>query len=746
MARTLHHWQALCGEIGGPNAWIKVAKYKLGAFFSHWTHQPIPKSPFSRVRDHPGVLLGGRAYKFVRRTVEKHGKSFLQSVGQLKRSFPRPPKSFVDQEVASTFAKLTRPKPVERMVRLRDWGDPTVRPGQFYHITKDIVVMELRRTVDELFNRATYTMQDRIRPFFPSTSANYVNSRSGGGAVGYIMNDPELLLGLRTYGFSREIIRPVRRGLERVANGELGAVVDHQAVERRFATLWLRLLKTARMEDATVHLVGLSEALKARVISKGPPATYTVLKPLQQKMWQVLSKHPCFKLTGQPVDEKYVQERLGRSLSAAQAYLSGDYSDATNEIHSWVSEAICRRIADVLKLSFVERTLFERALTGHEIAVPGFKQGGSVATRPQRSGQLMGSIVSFPILCIANAALTRFALEQAVNRRMSLRDAPMMINGDDVAAKTTPLGRELWAKITGFCGLAESIGKTYYSREFVQINSRNFERCNDVAEEEDGLVFSETKFVNLALAYGLKRSDASGGSKISHEDAFAEGLGSIGSRFQALREQAPKWLRSRVLDLALEENRSVLERVHVPWFMPTYLGGLGLPPFSVKKNGKTIVRGPSDLDLAKAKSIKLNWERRRPVTVSGERTWHMRKLTEKTLKDFGVPEVEVGEEEERDVQSAVSTLTIAQLFDADYSFEDLYRPENPSLSALRHNERLWKNAAPLGGADPTLIFTEPQRKAYNVMKEEQERVPTVRREPDPLFRPLPAVFATRLQA
>jgi hypothetical protein len=84
----------------------------------------------------------------------------------------------------------------------------------------------------------------------------------------------------------------------------------------------------------------------------------------------------------------------------------------------------------------------------------------------------MGSPVSFPILCLFNAALTRFALEVAnFGQSYMLKDLPMLINGDDLLCRTTPYEYDTWKEITRFGGLIPSMGKNFRSDTIGTINS-----------------------------------------------------------------------------------------------------------------------------------------------------------------------------------------------------------------------------------------------------------------------------------
>ena len=134
--------------------------------------------------------------------------------------------------------------------------------------------------------------------------------------------------------------------------------------------------------------------------------------------------------------------------------------------------------------------------------------------REQKEGQLMGSITSFPFLCLANAAFCRWALEISEHKKMRVRNqpldcksmiAPLLINGDDCTMKGCRSNmRHLWTTITSFGGLTSSLGKTLFSlkeKPITVINSQTFDYV-------DGQWVTR-KYVNLGILMSKPRSGMS---------------------------------------------------------------------------------------------------------------------------------------------------------------------------------------------------------------------------------------------
>jgi hypothetical protein len=367
-------------------------------------------------------------------------------------------------------------------------------------------------------------------------------------------------------------------------------------------------------------------------------------------------------------------DRLGRKLQSNEGYLSGDYAAATDNLHSWVSNTIANAVSDRLKLSEIERKLFIASLTGH-----------TIEGRKQTTGQLMGSITSFPVLCIANAAFTRWAKEIDLKRKVSLKDSTIMVNGDDVAMRCTKQGYRYWSKITKFGGLEESVGKTFFSRQFVQINSVNYLRDEDnpvdlVTSEKGKTIirscpFHEVKYVNMGLITGTKRS----GGNIGLKDQ-SDSKTNLGTWYRELMKLCPNHLREDVHQHFINRHRKTLNKFQIPWYVPEWLGGWGLTGYT----------SPSELDLRVAGMILRNWETVRPISIAHqEASWKTWLMAEKRIPAFTVnqrsnPGVDA-------YTNLVSKICIDLLFDSDVDLEQLFvAPESKeNFWIFQINEKIW---------------------------------------------------------
>jgi len=656
MGSTVVHWVQGAVASGG---WMQFVKYKLAAFFAaHNEQKTLPKRPFGSFRDDPKHLVGGRVGRFIDLLIKfrpKQRMSFLTSILRSKNGMPRPDSQQIRAKEQEAVRKLTSHVPDQRPKSIISWADldeRRIHPKVCTVLGREQFENQLRRTVVELFAGQRYSIEDRIRPFFPSTSANYANSRRHAGAVGVLLEHQTLLDGLRKEGgYLHAEINKTGETEERREAAPLEELRITPASKtdftRAFSQLYWRIMKAAQMELPVVIPLGLAEPLKVRVITKGPPLLYTALKPLQRFMHSVLRKHPCFKFIGEPVTSAKLWQRLGSSLKDEEQFVSADYEDSTNTLKSWVSEVIADEICNQVGIQGLEKTLFIDSLIGHTFLPPPIaepktesenkfnKMLAHAVANPQdrlpdeivdklihqQHGQLMGSITSFPILCIANATICRWAMECAKGSIMKLNNMPLTINGDDAAFKTTESGYAYWQQIAEFSGMKESIGKTFVSRFFVNINSTNFiynrenarpvstrrMTYNEKGEDVEEFIvrynpFHPVQYINMGLLLGLKRS-------VGFDSRQETPYGSLGSRYRALMEASPLKCKEMVSKKFFDHNRDLIDAARLPYKIPEWLGGLGL----TYPGDKYL---PSRLDLQIAASILINWNRKKTQALS----------------------------------------------------------------------------------------------------------------------------------
>lgn len=640
IAGDVQQWRLWIEDAGD---WMKLCKYKLAVFYQYaqkdlLEDKQLPPSPLKNTTSHPLHLLGGRAGRFLRRMIRKTAplrQVLLSSLLLIKTGMPRPDKDALLQAAQKTLAALVTPRRTEWIHK------PVVVPGLGDYRRRHGIVSfaeleeQVRRTAREFFSGVRFGNHDLFAtPITPSFSACYVRSRRAFGTFGELLDE-----GLLTTVPRRDLRLSSNVEEEFIGSDQNPSVVlsGFDGMRDQFLRSYFDALKLAMHEDPIASAVPLAEALKVRVITKGPPLTQFVLKPLQRFMWRVLKDHPACSLIGDPIHVAALAPRLGRLLEG-QAWCSGDYSDATNQMDPRLSNAAWETVCDVCAVPRALKSLGTRVLTGHWLEVD--KKNGILM--PQQWGQLMGSIISFPILCIVNATVCRMAIEHDLDRDLTLSRAPLMVNGDDCLFPVGPAGYAAWNLFGKMAGLSPSVGKVYYSKHFCNINSTTFEY--DGANPDDRQVFRRVDVIRLGLCFGMKRSIA----EVEEEDEFRElrllGNGqewdsSIGAQHRALLFECPPSCYDRVHRKFLARNRELLTTATeylMPWYVPECYGGIGLQPV-----GEC---GPSHTDELIVTAM-VHWrawcskEPRLPVQWKGPAKTKIRQVAVKQLRQ-ALPDLE----------------------------------------------------------------------------------------------------------
>lgn len=229
------------------------------------------------------------------------------------------------------------------------------------------------------------------------------------------------------------------------------------------------------LEMPQVRTQSVYKALGSRMVTCAIEDS-RVLKPFQEAMWKALGTYPKFQAThGLPLSEviqqlglssktnlKNYNKKFGTSfvdvgLKDDEYVLSGDYEGATDNFNMDFSDAILNGILSNISHEPTKKwAMWENGQ--HKIIYPP-KTG--IEPVIQTTGQLMGSLLSFPLLCLANDIVTSLA---GIERKI--------INGDDLLGVCNDVQRERWTTIGTSCGLIPSIGKNYYSKDFGTFNSQ----------------------------------------------------------------------------------------------------------------------------------------------------------------------------------------------------------------------------------------------------------------------------------
>ncbi len=223
-----------------------------------------------------------------------------------------------------------------------------------------------------------------------------------------------------------------------------------------------------------VQSAGIFEPLKLRVITKGDPEFYSLLKPLQVAMWSCLRKFPNFGLIGERLGPEILEQLvIGPS---GQMFESADYVGSTNNLSMALTMACVTSLPTPFLRQLATLTVGPQFIIESGGWQDRFEKGKLVPKMTyelhlQRRGQLMGSPISFPILCIINAAVARLTFELRFGRSFELSELPFLVNGDDFVARWDAQAHSIYETLVREVGWDLSPGKSFFSDRFIQINS-----------------------------------------------------------------------------------------------------------------------------------------------------------------------------------------------------------------------------------------------------------------------------------
>jgi len=551
---------------------LAFIKYKCAAGFSFVMDQDMPDFPpclRGMVEEGPH-WAGGRYYAFLQYNkrisiVRDLGtnfrrSSFAGSLLMLKKGMPRPTPEQCMQSKIDAFEVMTTPQ--------------TRTASQL--ATIDRVGGYAERVVDKLFGEVDFS---RFQFEWPSVSSHSTvdldsfknsTSSSNDGALGHLRNE-HLCPVLRPEDFIL--------GEECISQeGEVNLILSSAGKEELIRRQAL-LVQDALDEFPQCFVESLPEAAKIRSVTAGPVKMYHALRPVQHLLHRVVSSDPRFAID-RPLDGRYILEILG-FLPEDCHWISGDYKAATDNLAMELSVRIALRIAERTRMPAPYVELLVRSLTGHYYLD---RSGDVILVKPQARGQLMGSVTSFPILCIANFALIWSAMDWCADQMpLPFEAVKTIVNGDDCLFPATDRIYDEWKNMAADVGLTPSVGKTYRSREFMIINSEMYSvyiRGYDLESYPYGVDHQGYPFVpcvNSGLLVGMKRS----GNRETSCQKLDDRSQTIGARCSALVRgwSYESTMRNSLIRSFISCNLSLFPDggQTVPLHLPERWGGYGLP-------------------------------------------------------------------------------------------------------------------------------------------------------------------------
>jgi hypothetical protein len=380
-----------------------------------------------------------------------------------------------------------------------------------------------------------------------STSACFEASSASGGGKLHLINDF------------------VQKGY--TSNDELLKMSFHPrsgVSERRgFLTMDLKvMIEECPLDICRAVVYPICEPLKVRNITKGNALPYAIAKGFQLDLHSHMRKMYQFDLIGRVLDITDIQELVRRSPDGI--FASGDFSAATDNVKIELTKLFFELCLAYLEfncdVSAEYIHILQNVLYEHMISYRPAKIGGECPLPVlQRNGQLMGSVLSFPVLCAINLAVYWISVEPDV---IDIKDLNVKINGDDILFRTDQEKYETWLRNVPRAGLTPSPGKNFFHPKYCTVNSEMF--------SVHGTTVREIPFYNVGMLLGQSKVARSGDKSkpvhCIHADA-------INGAFHPCRANA-RFLHYNAK--RLKDSSTTPDGAALNYYLPRELGGLGM--------------------------------------------------------------------------------------------------------------------------------------------------------------------------
>jgi len=290
-------------------------------------------------------------------------------------------------------------------------------------------------------------------------------------------------------------------------------IVDTKFADAKTSTIGMDFPISPPKTPPVVKAHAIAEPLKVRMITIGEKDT-KVLQPFQKALWTYLGEQPQFCLTnGVKTLEDFENEtlpwihrieecirRIDSQADDDDYWLSGDYTAATDNFPMSVTRELMEGILEEIDHE-PTREWVRWEISSHEIRYPHGESG------VQTSGQLMGSLLSFPLLCFLN--------DYAVSSS-GFKTGSYLVNGDDVVAKGSMKSIFTWKDRSPQVGLSLSVGKNFIDKDFCTVNSQLFYQAEVL---HTGKVSTQTRS-GTTLGYCFAEAQFYWGSSESMKENF----------------------------------------------------------------------------------------------------------------------------------------------------------------------------------------------------------------------------------
>jgi hypothetical protein len=403
----------------------------------------------------------------------------------------------------------------------------------------------------------------------PSTSASYGSKRSEQGAFGELVRSissyeedylyPDDLVSMvlipRLNGKTHHKVHEIRC-VSTLLGQDWEDALSKQYFERKPCTL-------------SAKIQGIVEPMKVRVISKGPALEYYAAKPLQEAWHGVMREMSCYRLIGRPLCPTDVID-LHQNVPSSWEWFSVDYKAATDNLSWKYSGRILKHLTKYLSPRLQE--LAWDVLGPHQLVYP---NGAHIQSQKMERGQLMGSVLSFIILCIANYGLY-LSVTNDIQKGWTDQERMdhCLINGDD-QLYCAPV--ELWNVHIDKgqrVGLEMSVGKAYHHSRYSNLNSTSIDcpigspQPYQVTYLNSGLFFGVSKVRSQTDTDKPEKDIVELLPKVLAGSLPGRQCGLLGAWFQTHSAESIR----RCCEISIGRRKTIVRSM----FMPKSLGGMGV--------------------------------------------------------------------------------------------------------------------------------------------------------------------------
>jgi hypothetical protein len=518
--------------------YIDVVKYSTTWMHARSLKQVVLPVPPTCWAGGPPLLFTGSIRRFLHNRISSGLKTKNQklfwSIANDKRCADIVPNEFVQLSLEKHQKAMLKPASVTHPLFLSEFRQ------------------KCTRLIDQVFKTNGEKRVDDVYEY--STSACYEESASAGGAKYYLMR-----AGVDVYSDDDFVTSGSNELLKMDFDPRKGV-----SERRGYATRTHQSLLNDSVDEACeAKVFSICEPLKIRNITASNALPYTLAQGTQKMMHSMLKRFPQFALIGKSWTVEQIHEIISKGKKG-DWIASGDFSAATDNVKIELTKIVFETIINYLitynGLSFKHSAILRRVLYEHIIEYP---KSSHLEAVEQQNGQLMGSVLSFPILCIINLITYWIAVDPC---QTNFRQLNVIVNGDDIMFTCNAEQYQDWLDTLPEAGLFPSPGKNFFHRRYCTVNTALFHRVERHRTEY-------IPFYNVALLFGQ--------SKVAKVEEMGDRHKPIHCLHAMLLEGASSPInadkRFRYYNLErLKKSSTLYNGDQLNWYLPRTMGGLGM--------------------------------------------------------------------------------------------------------------------------------------------------------------------------